>query len=182
VDYRSDAELVGLVLAGQTDAYSVLVRRYQDNFFRYATRVLGSREDADDALQSAFVRAFRSLSQCKDPSRFGAWLHRIVVNQCRTFGARRSRRERRVVRDEGELEKLAVEPASAVSPELEEVQRAVDQLPLEQREAFVLKYVEELSYEEMSRLLGVGESALKMRVKRACSRLRELIEQAGRVS
>ncbi len=73
--------------------------------------------------------------------------------------------------------------AAAVAPaapgESEDIQRALDQLDSEQREAFVLKYVEELSYEEMSELTGAGVSALKMRVQRACARLRKLLEPTG---
>ena len=182
VDYRSDAELVSRVLSGDVDTYGVLVRRYQNSFFRFATRMLGSRDDADDALQSAFVRAFRSLKQCREPNRFGAWLYQIVVNECRTLGARRTRREQRLVRGSDELEQVLIDLPGSGSTHAEEIQRALDQLPVEQREAFVLKHVEELSYEEMTRVIGASESALKMRVKRACGRLRELLEEAGRVS
>jgi len=182
VDYRSDAELVGRVLAGEVDLYSVLVRRYQDSFFRFATRMLGSRDDADDALQSAFLRAYRSLEKCREPARFGAWLYQIVVNECRTLGARHARRERRMVRGSDELEQAFIELPESAPADLEEIQRALQQLPADQREAFVLKYVEELSYEEMSALVRASESALKMRVKRACDRLRELLPEPGRVS
>ena len=180
VDHRPDAELVARVLAGKSDTYAVLVRRYQDKYVRFATRMLGNRDDADDALQSAFVRAFRSLGKCHDPARFGAWLYQIVLNECRTFSARRSRRERRLVRNEEELERLSVIPDQQ-SSEGEDVQLALDQLAPEQREAFLLKHVEGLSYEEMSQLVGASESALKMRVMRACGRLRVILESERRV-
>ncbi len=172
----SDEAIVAAVLAGNTDAFSVLVTRYRDVYTRFAVRMLGSLEDADDALQSAFVRAYRKLDRCRDPERFGAWLYQIVINECRTLSSRRERRERRLVR-EGEALDQPVAPAD--SPDLalrDEIQRALDQLDRGQREAFVLKHVEGLSYEEMTELTGVGESALKMRVKRACTRLRELLE------
>jgi RNA polymerase sigma factor (sigma-70 family) len=71
------------------------------------------------------------------------------------------------------------EPVMELSEQ--EIQRALDRLPAEQREAFVLKYVEELSYEQMAEITGAGVSALKMRVKRACERLRELLEGAYHV-
>lgn len=174
-----DAELVARVLSGDVDAYAVLVRRYQDAFFRYATRMLGNRDDADDALQSAFVRAFRKLSECRDPNRFGAWLYQIVLNECRTYAFRRDRRERRMVRDEAEMYDAA---GTAIIEEVEtvsEIKRAVDQLDVEQREAFLLKHVEDMSYEEMAVLTGASVSALKMRVKRACDRLRTLLDTTG---
>ena len=149
---------------------------------RFAVRMLGSRDDADDALQSAFVRAYRKIGECRDPARFGAWLYQIVVNECRTLAFRRDRRERRLVRDDVGLEQHAVVSSEGAQFELEEIQRVLVELPLEQREAFVLKYVEELSYEEMSELTGVGVSALKMRVNRASQRLRQLLDPSRSVS
>jgi RNA polymerase sigma-70 factor (ECF subfamily) len=182
VNHDADVELVAKILNGDVDAYGFLVRRYQDAYFRFATRMLGSRDDADDALQSAFVRAYRKLRDCRDPARFGAWLYQIVINECRTFAHRRDRRERRLVRDERELEQAAGEQFAERSVDAEEIQHALDQLDSEHREAFVLKHVEELGYEEMSQLTGVGVSALKMRVKRACDRLRQLLDQTRSLS
>src|SRR5256885_4904974 len=66
--------------------------------------MLGNREDAEEVLQDAFVRAYRSLACCDDPERFGAWLYGILVNRCRTAGARAARRARRVVPDPAALE------------------------------------------------------------------------------
>ena len=174
----TDADAVAAVLAGDVDAYAILVERYRNAYARFAIRMLGDREDADDALQSAFVRGYRNLAKCQDPSRFGAWLYQIAVNECRTLGTRRGRRELRLVRGDATLERALGDdrPADDLSTR-EEIQRALDQLDAAQREAFVLKHVEELSYEEMAELTGVGISALKMRVKRACDRLRALLEE-----
>lgn len=176
----TDAELVNAVLGGNVERYADLVRRYQDAYRRFATRMLGSADDADDALQLAFVRAFRALSQCREPSRFAAWLYQIVINECRTFAARRLRRERRMIRDDLALEQASNETRDAGAGEppldLETIQRALDRLESNQREAFILKHVEGMTYEEMTVVTGASESALKMRVKRACDRLRELLE------
>jgi RNA polymerase sigma-70 factor (ECF subfamily) len=137
--------------------------------------MLGNREDAEEALQDAFTRAYRSLARCEDPERFGAWLFRILVNRCRTVGARRGRRSRTFVSDDLALHEAAEEHPAERNAWREEIDRALSQLRPEQREAFLLKYVEELGYDEMSRLTGAGVSALKMRVMRACDRLRELL-------
>jgi RNA polymerase sigma-70 factor (ECF subfamily) len=175
---QPDALVVALVLGGDTSAYGVLLQRYRDAYTRFAVRMLGSREDADDALQSAFIRAFRNLHQCQDPSRFGAWLYQIVMNECRTLGSRRGRRELRMVRDDAVLERALGPAPSDDSAWREEIQRALDELDVDQREAFVMKHVEEMGYEEMAEITGLGVSALKMRVKRACDRLRILLEEA----
>ncbi|HEY9515266.1 MAG TPA: RNA polymerase sigma factor [Gemmatimonadaceae bacterium] len=175
MDDRTDATIVAAVLAGDTESYAILVDRYQNEYVRFASRMLGNHDDADEALQAAFLRAFRALAQCQDPGRFGAWLYHIVVNECRTAATRRGRRERRVVRDEGALEQALAEHPAEADAVREEIERALDQLEVEQREAFLLKHVEGLSYEEMAAITGAGTSALKMRVKRACGRLRELL-------
>lgn len=175
----TDAELVGAVLGGDADAFRRLVERHAPRYARYTRRMLGNREDAEEVLQNAFLRAYRALASCQDRERFGAWLHRIVVNQCRTAAVRRSRQEKwRVHGEQNDLVLNSVaEPAAGEDSSLaEEVAWAVEQLDPLQREAFLLKHVEELSYEEMVAITGAGESALKMRVKRACERLRKLLE------
>src|SRR6184192_1727705 len=95
MDRSTDAQIAEL--------YAELVERYRDRYARYALHMLGNREDAEEALQDAFTRAYRSLGRCDDPDRFGAWLFRILVNRCRTVGARRTRRARTFVADESAL-------------------------------------------------------------------------------
>jgi RNA polymerase sigma-70 factor (ECF subfamily) len=175
----TDAELLSAVLDhGRVEAFAVLVGRYRDEYTRFAVRMLGNRDDADEALQSAFLRAYRALGQCADPDRFGAWLYQIVVNQCRTKAASRARHMKRFVRDEVALAGAVSVTSSVVDNDAlrDEIQRAIAHLPVELREAFVLKHVEQLSYDEMAEITRVGVSALKMRVKRACERLRPLLE------
>ncbi|HEV2641545.1 MAG TPA: RNA polymerase sigma factor [Candidatus Elarobacter sp.] len=169
-----DADLVATVLAGDVEVFAVLVRRYRDPCFRFAVRLLGNREDAEDALQDSFVRAYRGLAGCREPERFRAWLYQIVVNECRTRATRGARRDGGMVHDAHDD---IADPASGRDTALsEEIAYALAQLVPEQREAFVLKYVDELSYEEMAKITGARVSALKMRVKRSCERLRDLLE------
>ena len=173
-----DAADVRRVLSGDVDAYAALVGRYYDQCARYAVRMLGNRDDAEDALQATFLRAYRALAKYQERDKFSAWLYRILVNQCRSLAARRTQRERVFVREEALLLNAPDDAASGWSGEDEEfVQRVLSELDPLLREAFLLKYIEELSYEEMAALTGVGVSALKMRVKRACDRLRERWER-----
>jgi RNA polymerase sigma-70 factor, ECF subfamily len=169
-----DSELVAAASRGDLDAFAALVRRYRDSYTRYAVRMLGDRGDAEDVMQSVWMRAYRNLANCREPKRFGAWLYQIVANECRTHLTRRTRRDRRFAEPEV-MDTLAANPPSD-GLLLDDIQRALDALPVEQREAFVLKHVEQLEYEEMAEVTGAGISALKMRVKRATSRLRELLE------
>jgi RNA polymerase sigma-70 factor (ECF subfamily) len=140
--------------------------------------MLGSRADADDALQSAFMRAFRGLSSCRDRDRFGAWLYHIVINECRTYATRRRQRELRFTPAPSIIER-AVAPGSEPEEDADvggHIENALGMLPADQREAFLLKHVEEMSYDEMAGITGISISALKMRVKRACDTLRDLLE------
>ena len=176
----TDADVVRRVLAGDADAYAMIVDRYYDRYARYAVHLVGNREDAEEALQDAFVRAYNALGRYQERERFGGWLLRIVVNECRTAGARRRRRDQRFPDCDAETWAAADRASAADHPAdvaalREELQRALAQLPVDQREALLLKYTEELSYDEIADITGAGTSALKMRVKRACARLRELL-------
>jgi RNA polymerase sigma-70 factor, ECF subfamily len=169
----SDAALVARTLEGDLDAYGVLMSRYRDSFGRYAFHMLGNYEDAQEAMQDSFVRAYRGLKTCRQPDRFGAWLFRIVVNRCRTV-RRRLLRHRQF---NGELpdEIPSADPAPSSFEWREEIGRALARLRPHYREAFLLRYVEGLDYAEMSRMTGAREAALRMRVKRAGDQLRELL-------
>ena len=176
-DMSDDAADVQRVLSGDVDAFAALVDRYYDRCARFAVRMLGNRDDAEDALQATFLRAYRALARYQERDKFSAWLYRILVNQCRSIAARRAHRERVFVREEALLLNAPDKQVAWSGEDEEFVQRVLNELEPLLREAFLLKYVEELSYEEMSALTGVGVSALKMRVKRACDRLRERWER-----
>ncbi|MBA3554824.1 MAG: RNA polymerase sigma factor [Gemmatimonadales bacterium] len=169
----SDAALVARTLEGDLNAYGVLMARYRESFGRYAFHMLGNREDAQEAMQDSFVRAYRALESCRQPDRFGAWLFRILANRCRTA----RRRLLHHYRFDAELpeEIPAADPAPASFEWREEIGRALARLRPHYREAFLLRYVEGLDYAEMSRVTGAREAALRMRVKRAGDQLRELL-------
>src|SRR5438552_15663874 len=85
----SDAEVVARVLGGDREAFGLIVRRYESGLLRFATRVLGGRDAAADAVAESLVRAYRHLAQCRDPERLRSWLYRITGNRCRSHLARR---------------------------------------------------------------------------------------------
>lgn len=176
----SDLAIIHQVLAGDVEAFARLVDRHYDRCARVAVRIVGNREDAEEALQDAFLRAFNALGDYEERERFSAWLTRIVVNQCRTVLARARRRESVFVDvDPRELDLTASPvPDGDIWPELDQ---ALALLPRDQREAIVLRYSDDLTYEEMARITGAGESALKMRVQRAFARLRALLLEVSHV-
>jgi RNA polymerase sigma-70 factor (ECF subfamily) len=141
--------------------------------------MLGDRHDAEDAVQETMLRAYRFIGRYEERDVFRAWLFRILVNECRTIGARRRRRERVLSRDDSAVleavDDRAVAEAGA-SGMRDELQRVLDGMEPLLREAFLLKYIEDRSYDEMAAMTGAGVSALKMRVKRACDWLRPRLE------
>ena len=177
----TDDLLVRRALEGDPRAFTALVDRHSPACLRFATRMLGDAEDAEDAVQEAFVRAYRALAGYESRETFRAWLFAILVNRCRTAAFRRGRRRRRFVHDATALDAAFVEPDAASSETRLDLALALEALEAAQREAFLLKHVEQLSYEEMSAATGVGVSALKMRVKRACERLQRLLREVSGV-
>jgi RNA polymerase sigma-70 factor, ECF subfamily len=182
VDSMTDATLVRRVLDGDSRAFTILVDRHLQPCLRFATRMLGGRHDAEDVTQEALLRAYRALATYDPAGSFRTWLFAILVNRCRTSLLQRSRYVRRVVTDEDAMQS-AVSGDDAASTELRiEIERALALLESDQREAFLLKHVEQLGYDEMAVVTGAGVSALKMRVKRACERLQELLGEVNDVT
>lgn len=176
----TDAELVAKVLEGRAEAFATLVGRYHGGCARLAYRLLGNRQDAEDALQDSLLRAYRGLGRYRDRELFRAWLYRILVNRCRTIGGSRARRDRRFIHDP-EADRFTDGDASAERAEIRDAfQAALGSIEPKLREAFLLKHGEGLDYEEIAAITGVGVSALKMRVKRACEALRPRLEESFR--
>jgi RNA polymerase sigma-70 factor (ECF subfamily) len=177
---RPDEELVARILGGDRELYAVLVRRYEAKLYRHALGMLQDRDAATDLVQDSFVKAYASLSTCHDPARFGGWIFRILRNRCTDYLKEHRRRDVSLESDD----RFASERYHPLRDlERAELRGAVEQalaaLPEPQREAFLLKHVEGLSYEEMAEMLGAGVSALKMRVARAREALRATLEGLG---
>lgn len=177
-DDATDGEVVRSVLAGDAERYAVLVRRYRDRYARFAARMLGSVDAAEDAVQDAFVRAFDQLAQCREPDKFAGWLFLILRNRCFAERRRRGRGTRPL---EPADEAVASNDRPDGTAELVEwtsaLAAALQRLTPEQHEVFVLKHVEGLSYEEIAQATGASVASLKMRMHRAYDRLRELLKE-----
>ena len=173
---NEDADVVARILAGDGEAFGILIRRYEPGLLRFATRMLGSPDAAADAVAESLVRAYRHLAQCRDPARLRSWLYRITGNRCRSHLSRRYANDISL----SDAPPLADPSDSWVALERAEqvalVERALAALPAEKREAFVLKHVEGMSYEEMATVTGARIPTLKMRVHRAREALLAALE------
>lgn len=170
----TDAALVSAALNGNPAAFPALVDRHARICLRYATRMLGNIQDAEDVTQETFVRAHGALARYDGRVAFRTWLLSILINRCRTAMGAQRRRDAVVV-DGVDMEHVGRDAPDDLALR-DAIERALARLEPAQREAFLLKHVEQLSYEEMARVTGAGVSALKMRVQRACERLQSLLE------
>jgi len=166
-DAPSDSSVVAQVLDGDAEAFGIIIRRYEPGLLRFAARMLGSADAAADAVAESLVRAYRHLAQCRDPEHLKSWLYRITGNRCRSHIGRRHMSD--IALDDAPPLADPVDTWAVLerSEQVALVERALAGLQPEKREAFVLKHVEGLSYEEMADVTGARIPTLKMRVHRA---------------
>ena len=176
--------LVNAARGGDIGAFEQLVRKYDRNVFRIANHITQNREDAEDVVQDAFLKAYQNLGQFQGQSKFYTWLVRIAVNEA-LMRLRRRRPERMVSLDEDintgedtiprEVADWAPNPEQLYNQsELREIlQKTIQGLPPSFRTVFVLRDVEGLSTEETADALGLSIPAVKSRLLRARLQLRE---------
>jgi RNA polymerase sigma-70 factor (ECF subfamily) len=176
-DDRDDRRLVADHLAGDPEAFGVLVRRHQGRLWAVALRTLGDREEAADALQDALVSAFKGARSYRGDAAVTTWLHRIVVNSC--IDRTRRRAVRPSVPLEGHEPQQRGDDHAATEARLD-VRAALARLPAPQRLAVVLVDIEDLPVAEVAKLLDVAEGTVKSRCARARMALAAMLrEPAG---
>jgi len=180
---QDDHSLVAACRAGQTEAFGVLVRRYQDRLYPTIARLVGPAEDAQDVLQDAFVRGFEKLDQFHGESSFYTWIYRIAVNLA--LSGHRKQQHRRLSRlNYPGKNKPVVDPAdqsleSDPTLALERVEReaiveaALAELGPEHRAVVILKDFDGRRYEEISTLLNIPVGTVRSRLHRARCELRD---------
>lgn len=180
----SDNRLIARTLAGETEAFSVLVKRWERPIYSLALRMLGKDEDARDACQEAFIAAFRNLSKFRGDAKFSSWMYRIALNACHT-----RLRNAGIVKysldetDENGRQKDVVDK-SAVSLsdqlQLDErtqfVRRALQALPPEMRQVIVMKEYEEMTFVEIAEILHLPISTVKSRLYTGLQQMRLRLE------
>jgi RNA polymerase sigma-70 factor (ECF subfamily) len=173
-----DATTISRAKLGDINAFTAIVEAYYQRCLRFARSMLRNPDDAEDVVQDAFVRLYRALPRYEERQRFESWLFQILGNCCRSANTVHHREAMRVTDDEVAMERVTSpdEPGRVFDEEWgEAVRRALSQVPDYNREIFLLHYIEGFGYEEIERMTGVRQSALKMRVKRASDQLRSLL-------
>jgi RNA polymerase sigma-70 factor (ECF subfamily) len=185
---EEDAALAARVAAGDLAAFERLMRLHNRRLYRLARATLRDEADAEEALQDAYLRAFKAIGQFRGESSLATWLSRLVLNEC-LGRLRRQGRRSSIVRlvstdaDERVAHEFMSHPSPGATPhdhaERSEIramlERKLDELPEAFRTVFVLRGVEEMDVSEVARCLGIPETTVRSRFFRARSMLRELL-------
>ena len=163
-----DRKIVERVLKGDTEAFNLLILQWERPIYNFIYRLIGDREEAMDLCQESFMKAYRELATLKDRDRFSAWLYRIAHNTCY------SRLRKDIGKTFVELQPDTSSHRSSIEVGLA-VEKALQQLPEEQREAVVLKIYHELKFEEIAEVQGAPVSTVKSRLYMAFEKLRSIL-------
>lgn len=184
----SDRELIRRIKSGDMGAWEELMRRHSSKAYYIAYGVLGQKDDADEVTQDAFVRIYRALDKFRGDSEFSTWMYRIVVNQARNRYRWNKRRGAHL--NVSINQQIELDDSSSVSLDLpdhrkrpdeeaelkewqQEIDREMRNLPAVNREALILRNVQNLSYEQIAELLDCKIGTVKSRIARAREELRK---------
>jgi RNA polymerase sigma-70 factor (ECF subfamily) len=177
----SDEQAVQLALSGRESGMSVLYDRYSNLVYRKCIALLKNREEAKDVTHDVFIQAFLKLSTLKEGEKFGGWVSAIAYRKC--FDVLRLRRSHFEVEIDGplpeELERDSeLEEKLWKEERMQDMEKAFLELPVPERALLLMRYQDGLAVKEIQDILGINESAVKMRLKRARDRLGQLMEKA----
>ena len=172
--YSSDEKLVSQTLAGDRDAFGLLVRKYQGMVYTYAFQKVRNEADSQDISQEVFLRAYRHLCQLRHPHRFRSWLYTIMANECNRWLTRVSKtHQREIALEDAADDALQVEPAHTVPTAGWEIdlEQAISALSDDNRVAVSMFYMGDCSLNEISEFLGVSANTVKGKLYRARQQL-----------
>jgi len=176
-DTIDNEHLVEQFNRGDESAFDRIVEQYSSDIAALANRLLGWSGEVEDITQDIFLAAFLGLKKLRCECSLKTWLFTITVNKCRSYRYKRMLRWRRISQaaDKAFLASAAstANMATVDSETVESIRRAIQALPAKYREAVVLRYLQELPTDQISRILGISKNALQVRLNRARTRLRE---------
>jgi len=180
-----ERELIRKCRGGDARFYEPLVRAYEPQGLRVAMGMMGNPEDARDALQEAFVKAFQALSRFDTKRSFGPWFFQILRNQCRDQLRSRAARFRVELVDDGLLDLQGDEGPGSSRRRRERAEarrllwKALERIPEDQREVLVLKELEDFRYQEIASILDIPEGTVASRLFHARKALRDALLEMG---
>lgn len=177
--FPDDKELLSLFRDPVTKekGYTLLVKKYQEKIYWHIRRMVVDHDDANDVMQNVFIKVWKGLDQFREDARFYTWLYRIATNESLSF-LEKEKKNASVSYEDVSLalsEKLAADKDFDVSKIEWKLQLAIQKLPEKQKLVFSLRYYDEMSYEEMSRVLETTEGALKASYHHAVKKIEDYI-------
>jgi RNA polymerase sigma-70 factor, ECF subfamily len=178
---ETDGMLVARTRAGDMAAFEELVRRHHVALVRVASALIGDADEAESVAQEALTRALAQLDSFRDDLPFGPWLHGIALNICRNYLRERTRHARLLPAEQlGEIPDASGRRRGVLSGILrkemgEQTYQAIGELPVPLREAFVLHFLEDMDYAQMSQITGLSAGTLRVRAHRARTLLRHCL-------
>ena len=178
-EQKTDTELLALFRepATREKAFTEIVNKYQQRLYWHIRRMLVDHEDSNDTLQNVFIRVWNALASFREDAQLYTWLYRIATNECLTHIEQQKKRTSVSLNDlESGLSNKIRADSDFDANKLEwKLQLAIQQLPEKQRVVFMLRYYDEMPYEEMSRVLETSAGALKASYHHAAKKIEEFI-------
>lgn len=163
--------------AGKEQAYTAIIKKYQERLYWHVRRLVIHHEDANDVLQNTFIKVWNGLENFREDAQLYTWLYRIATNESLTYLDQKKRKSAVSidVEENQSVQQLKAEKDFDASKAEWKLQLAIQQLPEKQRLVFNLRYFDEMPYEEMSRVLDTSEGALKASFHHAVKKIEDFI-------
>jgi RNA polymerase sigma-70 factor (ECF subfamily) len=178
-EQKTDTELLALFRepASRESAFTEIVKKYQQRLYWHIRRMVVDHEDSNDVLQNVFIRVWNALAGFREDAQLYTWLYRIATNECLTFIEQQKRKSAVSLSEveSGLSNKIRADKDFDANKLEWKLQLAIQQLPEKQRVVFMLRYYDEMPYEEMSRVLETSAGALKASYHHAAKKIEEFI-------
>lgn len=184
LDSYSDELIVSKILEGDVELFEIIVQRYNQQLFRIVRGYVSDKKDAEDAMQSAYLKAFENLSQFRGEAQFSTWLSRIAINEALKKSKRRKDTTDFSVTDHHNNDQT-INGDDSYTPEAEVIEEdmnkhlenAIDKLPPKYRSVLIMREIEQLSTKETANVLGISRSNVKVRLHRAKKMLKKELSE-----
>ena len=176
----NDQQLIDAVLAGDTQSFSIIVQRYKDLVFTLALRMMKHREEAEEVSQDTFVKVYRSLNKFKGDSKFSTWIYRVAYNTCLDRLKKHKREQNTVAIDAFTVNQISTFDNALTTLEAAERKAAIkaclNLLPSDDSALITLFYFEELSLEEIAKIVGLTSNNVKVKLFRSRKKLTKILK------
>jgi RNA polymerase sigma-70 factor (ECF subfamily) len=182
MDSKTESEIIEQVLSGNRQAYALLVEEYKAPIFNLAYRMTGSFEDSDDLTQETFIKAYQNLHRFDQSKKFFTWLYTIGINLIRNHLKKNDRKVVHLTASDSVVEHQAYEHKREEGETISEdkmarLEQVIRNLPVDLREAIILKFMNDLTFEEVAAVTDDSVSAVKMRIYRGLDKIKQMMEK-----